>query len=152
MKKILWSAALFSMVAMALAGCSETGSNEASMAILDQDAGPEDGRLPAEYPMDGSTVDQASFRHSATAAGREFQIGRSKDGKDVCLVVMASQDDDTVPWSVNCASSKGIGSEGLMFTGSNQGFDFALARDGADMDSYAQNGWKQIHENIWIHQ
>jgi hypothetical protein len=132
-------------VPLLLSGCSGDGYG---IAALEAPAGPNDV-LPVDtelrFPVE---IDEASLRFLVEDGGRQYFGAESADGAQFCMAVFSV--DQQFGGYAGCGAAKGSTANRIITVGGPDGRSTALVLDNADTERLESEGFRGIHQNVYI--
>lgn len=128
-----------------LAGCSSDGYG---IAALEAPAGPEDV-LPkgSELPFPVQ-INDATLRLLVEDDGRQYFGAESADGVDACVAVFSVEQQFGA--YAGCGAAKASAANRITTVGGLDGKTTTLVRDNADTERLAAEGFRRIHQNVYV--
>lgn len=146
MTKLKLSAAMALLaVPLLLAGCS---SDEYDIAALEAPAGHDDVlpsgselRLPVK-------IDEGTVRLLVEDDGRQYFGAESADGTDFCVAVFSVE--QRFGAFAGCGAAKASTANRITTVGGPDGKTTTLVRDNADTERLESEGFRRIHQNVYV--
>ncbi|MEK0156271.1 hypothetical protein [Arthrobacter oryzae] len=145
MTKLKLSATIALLAVPLLAGCSSDGYG---IAALEAPAGPADV-LPEgselRFPVE---INEATLRLLVEDDRRQYFGAESADGADACVAVFSVEQQFGA--YAGCGAAKASTANRITTVGGPDGKTTTLVRDNADTERLASEGFRLIHQNVYV--
>lgn len=140
LKKGLAKSLLITASVLGMTACA-SGSD---LKILEQDPQPE--QPTAHSSQIPEIIDPGSLRFAVEYQGANYFIGTSTDKNMGCVLAYPTTGNN---WLSGCGALGG--NNVIVNTSNGSGTQVILVGDGADPRTLIDDGWTQIHQNIYLH-